>query len=69
MLLQLLAQEADIIDINLVLISEHHLRRYQKTKYQLLQADIFEAWDKYADGRLTVSQLLDTCGQLYSHSE
>ena len=69
MLVRLLAQEANVITISLILISEHRLRRYQKTKYQALQADIFEAWDKYADGKLTVSQLLDTCGQLYTHSE
>ena len=67
MLLRLLAQEADVININLMLISEHCLRIYHETNYQQLQADIFEAWDKYAEGTLTVSQLLDTCGKLYSH--
>lgn len=69
MLLRLLHEETAIININLHLISEHRLKRHQRTKYRQLQADIFEAWDKYAGGTLTVTQLLDTCGQLYTPTE
>jgi hypothetical protein len=68
-LIQLLVQETEIININMVLISEQRLKRYQRTKYRQLQADIFAAWDKYAAGTLTVTQLLDTCGQLYTPTE
>ena len=69
MLLQLLHQESEIVQINLVLIHEHRLRRYQKTKYRELQGNIFEAWEKYVEGTLSVTQLLDTCGQMYTPTQ
>lgn len=68
-LLQLLFEETKIININLHLINEGRLRRHQRTRYRDLQAKIFTAWDDYGKGRLTVSQLLDTCSQLYTPSE
>ena len=68
-LLQLLHDEAKIININLHLINENRLRRHQRTKYRELQSKIFQAWDDYAAKKLTVSQLLETCGQLYTPGE
>jgi hypothetical protein len=43
MLVVLLADEVDMININLHLIGEHHLKRHQRSKYWQLQADIFKA--------------------------
>ena len=69
MLLGLLWEETEMLDINLHLISEHRLKRYQRTQYRELQATIFEAWDNYTKGRLTVTQLLDTCAGIYQPTE
>ena len=69
LLLVLLNQESDVNTINVQLISEQRLRRQQRTKYQKLQADIFDAWDRYAAGEMSASQLLDTCSNKYKPVE
>ena len=69
MLLHLLHEEAKIININMHLITEHRLKRHQRSKYRQLQADIFEAWDDYAAGKLSVTGLLDKCGKMYQPTE
>ena len=69
MLLGLLWEETDMVDINLRLITEHRLKRHQRTKYRDLQATIFEAWEKYSEGNMTVTQLLETCSQIYKPAE
>lgn len=69
MLVQLLFVEAELINYNLNLISEHRLKRLQRSKYRKLQADIFDAWDKYTDGKITISDLLDTCAGLYTPTQ
>ena len=55
--------------MTMVLVGENRLKRYQKTKYRLLQGEIWDAWDRYSKGNLTVTQLLDKCGQTYELTE
>jgi hypothetical protein len=69
MLLGLLWEETELLDINLCLISEYRLKRHQRTKYKELQSTIFEAWDNYSKGKMSVTHLLDTCAQIYQPTE
>ena len=69
MLVQLLYNETKMINVNLQLISEHRLKRHQRYKYRKLQAEIFDAWDDYTEGEMTLSALLDKCGRIYQPSE
>jgi hypothetical protein len=65
MLLGLLLEETELLDINLCLISEHRLNTHKCTKYQELQFAIFITWDKYTNGKMSVTQLLNTCAKIY----
>ncbi|XP_071804818.1 uncharacterized protein [Asterias amurensis] len=63
-LIQLLHQESSLVTIQIRLVKESKLRRYQRQKYQRLQGRVFALWDQYESGRITTSSLLSACSHL-----
>lgn len=65
-LLNLLHKETTSIPIQLKMISEGKLRRYQRKTTRLLQCRINQLWDSYNDGSTSLDILLMECGQIYN---
>ena len=63
-LIELLHKESQIITLQLHLVSQNKLKRYLRLTYTRMQAAIFTLWDKYPQGRVTVSQMLRACSRL-----
>jgi hypothetical protein len=57
-LIVLLHKEARLLPIQLKMVTEGKLRRYQRKKTKELQYRIFALCDKYSEEEITVNQLL-----------
>ena len=61
LLVPLLHREASIVQIQMRLVSEGKLKRYQRKTYKNLQTKIFAHWDSFVSGDKSVSALLRSC--------
>lgn len=60
LLVELLFQEAKLTSLQIRLVSDKKLKRIQRKEYRNVQARLFEAWDKYQNGDISVERLLKT---------
>ncbi|XP_078359100.1 uncharacterized protein LOC144643656 [Oculina patagonica] len=65
MLITLLHEESRLTTLQIRMVSEQKLRRYQRKTYRQLQARIFSLWDQHKNGEKTVKQLLTACSKLH----
>ena len=65
LLIQLLHQEAKTVSLQMKLVKEAKLCRYQRKLYKRLQGQVFKLWQRYEDGELKTSQLLAACSRLH----
>ena len=68
-LVELLYNESEMMTVNAHLVCENRLRRYQRSKYKTIQGDIFKAWDEYTEKKISPSQLLTVCANIYGPTE
>ena len=64
LLVELLFQEAKLTSLQIRLVSDKKLKRIQRKEYRNVQARLFEAWDKYQNGDISVECLLKTASHL-----
>ena len=64
-LIALLHEEARLVLLTAILVSEKRLKRYQKKVYASVQAKLFGVWEEYVRGSRTTSSLLRACSRLY----
>ena len=65
-LLWMLHQEAELVSLQVRLVSEGKLRRHQKKKTRQLEGKLFSLWEGYREGSISASKLLKKCGRVYS---
>jgi len=65
-LLELLHQEAKIVSLQLRLVKQAKLQRFQKKTYRNLQGKILRYWDEFTAGQKMSSQLLKACSRVYA---
>ena len=63
-LVQLLHREGELVHLQLRLISEGKLRRYQRKKFAKLQGRLFKLWEQYEQKQKSASGLLRECAHL-----
>jgi len=68
LLLRLLHQEAQLVPLHAQLLTQHALKRVQRSRTRKVQAKIFGLWSDYRHGRLQVAQLLRAIGRIYAPS-
>ena len=61
LLVQKLHDEATDVVITATLVSERKVKRLQRRKYRTVEARLFTAWDRYANGELSAMRLLSEC--------
>ena len=59
LLVALLHKKSQMVSVQVRLLSEANLRRYQRAKYSVLQGRIFSLWDAYLEGK---KKHLTCCG-------
>ena len=64
LLIKLLHEEAQLLKLQMRLLSEDMLFRYQRTKYKNMQALVFQHWQSFNDGEISSYQLLKNCKNL-----
>ena len=68
LLVQLLHEQAVVVDFNVRLVSENKIRRChcQRNKYRQMQGQLFALWEQYIAGDKSAKQLLrkmfSSCG-------
>lgn len=65
---ELLHQEARLVSIQIQLVSDGKLSRFQRRKYCLLQSKILKYWEDYNSSEITASRLLKLCSFINSPS-
>ena len=65
MLVGLLHEEARVVQLTAMLVSDKRLKRYQCKAYTSVQFKLFALWDDYVLGRRTTSSLLLACSRFY----
>jgi len=68
-LVDLLHSESSYVKLQMRLVSEAKLRRYQRKVYANMQRRIFNLWDEYEADNLTTIQLLCQCAAVYGPTE
>lgn len=63
-LVPLLRAEAEVVDLQMRMVSENLLTRIQKKKYLKIHGRLFDLWDKYEDEDISTSQLLRGCSHI-----
>jgi hypothetical protein len=51
---------AKFLTLEISLVGQEALTRYQRLKYQRLQCDIFSIWEKYNNDEITAKDLIKT---------
>jgi hypothetical protein len=64
MLIQLLHREAELIAIQVRLVSEKRLKRIQRKQYRKMQTKVFSLWQHYQDQEKSAMQLLKASSYL-----
>ncbi|KAH3703590.1 hypothetical protein DPMN_078628 [Dreissena polymorpha] len=65
LLVQLLFEEAKMLNSQVRLVRERKLRRHQTKQTQKIQGKLWGVWKRYNDRRISTSQLLDLCSSMY----
>ena len=60
-----LFKEACDIPMQLKLVKEGKLQRYQRKRSRNIQGQIFTLWNRYADLEISASRLLKECASVY----
>ena len=63
-LIELLHKESQIISLQLNLVSQNKLKRYQRKTYKDMQSKIFSLWEEYSHGTISVNHMLRACSRL-----
>ena len=63
-LIVLLHKESQIVSLQLNLISQNKLKRYQRKTYRNIQAKIMSLWDQYSNGTISVNHMLRACSRV-----
>lgn len=66
LLFQLLYHEAQMVKINMRLLSDRKVRRCQKKSTLANQVKLNRYWEEYENGNRSVSRLLQACARLYA---
>ena len=61
LLIKLLHQESILVSLQLHLVSQNKLIRYQRKTYRKIQAAVFALWEQYIDGTISVDHMLRAC--------
>ncbi|XP_062614650.1 uncharacterized protein LOC134276409 [Saccostrea cucullata] len=64
-LIQELYAEASDIPVQLRLVTEGKLQRYQRKKSRQIQGKLFNLWERYCERSLSASHLLKECAVVY----
>ena len=48
------------------MLSDGKLRRYQRKKTRDIKGQLFDLWDKYDNGDISLNHLLKKCGTVYA---
>ena len=67
-LIFLLHQTSSEVTMDIRLIAEEKLKRYQRKTYRNLQQRIFSSWEAFEQGDITSKQLLERCSHLYGNA-
>jgi len=59
-----LHQEADFVRLQVVLLSEHKIRRHHRRVYRATQERLTQLWAAYTAGTITTSKMLLSCSHL-----
>ena len=63
-LIQLLSKEATLVNLQIRLVSDKKLKRYQRTAYKTMQKRLFTLWKQHEDGEKNSKELLEACSHL-----
>ena len=66
LMLRLLHEQAQLVDMQVCLVSDEKLRRRQRKQYRQVQGKILANWAEYVAGDLSAKQLLSRCAHLIS---
>ena len=67
-LIRLLHEEAQMVNMQVRLISEKKLLKRQRRATTLNQARIFKLWDSYTNGEIGAKKLLRGCAALFGNA-
>ena len=65
LLCRLLHRETSLLPLQLKLVSEGKLKRYQRLRTRYIQGRIFSLWEQYAQNQISASTLLRRCAFVY----
>ena len=65
-LINLLHDEASLVDLQVRLLDERKLKRYQRKTYKNVQRKVFFIWEQYENGEMVTTELLRECAGLYT---
>jgi len=63
-----LAKEAAFVEIQVTLVSEQRLRRYQRRRYGTMQKRVHKLWTRFDNNDLSESKLLRACSYLLAQA-
>ena len=64
LLINLLHREARLASLQIRLVSENKLKRFQRKKYRNVQTKIFKYWEEFENGQRSSFQLLKACSRV-----
>ena len=64
LMVRLLHEQAQLVDMQVRLVSEEKVKRRQRKLYRQVQGKILANWDQYIAGDLSAKQLLSRCTHL-----
>ena len=67
-LVELLSSEAQLVDLQIRLVSEKKLNRRVRKNRASINARLFDTWDAYIRQEITVRKLLRRCSHIYVDS-
>jgi hypothetical protein len=64
LMVRLLHEQAQLVDMQVRLVSEEKLKRRQRKKYRQVEGKLFHNWAQYIAGDLSAMKLLSRCSYL-----
>ena len=64
LMVRLLHEQAQLVDMQVRLVSDEKLKRRQRKQYRQVQGQLFATWSEYTVGELSAKQLLSRCAHL-----
>ena len=65
-MMKLLHEEAQLVSIEVRLVKEGKLQRYQRCRYKQVQGKIFDLWDTFDAKEKSAKQLLKAVSMVYA---